>query len=82
MTTKKQWWKDQGVLLSDFKRLNPWFRTEKDEKFITNEKINFETNGAPLPIFVNYKHKTRDKTRLYFFQFMVQIILKFENWKK
>ena len=47
MTTKKQWWKDQGVLLSDFKRLNPWFRTEKDEKFITNEKINFETNGVP-----------------------------------
>ena len=48
MTTKKQWWKDQGLLLSDFKRLNPWFRTEKDEKFITNEKINFETNGALL----------------------------------
>ena len=56
MTTKKQWWKDQGVLLSEFKRLNPWLRTEKDEKFITNEKINFETNGAPYARLQQYNN--------------------------
>ena len=55
MTTKKWWWKNQGVLL--FKGLNPWFRTEKDLKFITNEKINFETNGAPYFTTGDFVHK-------------------------